>query len=71
MKTPKLISVIATIGIIVFFAGVYLTVEHQSYGTTVQFLGIGAVVFALGPALISKSYDFLVRRKGSIDQKHS
>ncbi len=71
MKTNKLISVIATIGIIVFFVGVYLTIEHHANGMAIQFLGIGIFVCALGPALISKSYDFLVKKKGGISQKDS
>lgn len=71
MKTNRLIRLIATIGIIVFFAGVFMTIEHQANGMIVQFIGIGIFICTMGPALISKSYDFLVRRKGGLSRNES
>jgi hypothetical protein len=69
MKNKSLINLIGAVGILIFFIGVYLTIAHHAYGTRVQFLGVGILACVLGPAVISKSYDLLIRKKGGIDQK--
>ncbi len=52
-----------TVGIIIYLIGVYFTIDHKSYGTKIQWVGLVVLSVIFAPILIEKTYNYLVRRK--------
>jgi amino acid transporter len=71
MSRKNLTVIGGCVGLMLFFLGVYLKIDHRPNGAVFILIGMTVMALLFGPALLAKSYDVLVRRNGWKRQQES